>query len=412
MTNLNDSAKILSEFGLTPYESKIYLAIFRQGLTTAGDIAKVAGIRREEVYRTLPKLEKSGLIERVLGRPARVRALPIDDALSILINRKEEEANQVIRNLLVKRIELLAMFQAIEPDINEDTEKAHFALVSEKDAIEKRISFLIKQAAKTIDYVDTFDNAFRFVLTFTEDLIRARKRDVDIRIITEYTDKTELIPEALNKHVEAKSFDIRYCDELPGNYIIFDGNQAMIATAIGSSVSNGGTLWTDDSRLIRIVQTDFDNQLQDSVDWKELNVTSEERLKRILRNLRPRDHVILFYESQEVKRKTLFSYIDKGLREGNAGIYICSEENPIEIRNAMIEFGIAVEEYEETGALQIFPYTEIYIRDGVFDLDAVMDIWNNRYNDVMKKGFSGLRVTGEMSCFIDHNLVEELIEYE
>jgi len=412
VTNLEDSAKILSEFGLTHYESKVYLAVFQQGLTTAADIAKVAGIRREEVYRTLPKLERTGLIEKVLGRPARVRALPIEDALSILINRKEEESSRVISNLLSKKKQLLEMFQEVTPDIMDDKEKVHFTLVSEKDAIEKRIAFLIKQAAKTIDFVDTFENAFRFVLTFAEELINANQRDVSVRIITEYPDNTKLIPDALNRHVPATSFNIRYCEDLPGNYIIYDGHQALITTTIGSSVSTGGTLWTDDPSLVRIVKTDFDKLMQTSIDWKELKITSDEKLKRILKNLRPRDHVILFYESREAKRNTLFSYIERGLRDGNVGVYICSEETPDQIRKAMIEFGIDVNNYEETGALRVLPYTEMYIRDGVFDLDFVMDTWTRWYNDAIAKGFSGMRATGEMSCFIEHDLVDDLIDYE
>ncbi|MHA1390551.1 MAG: MEDS domain-containing protein [Candidatus Thorarchaeota archaeon] len=412
MTNLENSAKILSEFGLTPYESKVYLAVFQQGLTTAADIAKVAGIRREEVYRTLPKLEKTGLIERVLGRPARVRALPIEDALSILINRREEEASQVIRNLLAKKSELLEMYQGVKPDEMENKERAHFTLLSEKDTTEKRIAFLIMQATKTIDFADTFESAFRFVLTFAEELINARERNVNVRIVTEYPDNTKLIPEALNKHVPASSFDIRYCEEVPGNYIIFDAYQAFIATAIGSSVSSGGTLWTDDPSLLRIVQTDFDKLLQTSIDWKELKVTSDEKLNRILKNLKPRDHVILIYESQEAKRNTLFSYIDRGLKNGKVGVYICSEETPDEIKNAMVEYGIDVKGQEEKGALQVLPYTEVYIVDGVFDLDYVMDTWNKKYDAAISKGFSGMRATGEMHCFLDHDLLEDLLTYE
>lgn len=412
LTNLDDSAEILSEFGLTPYESKVYLAVFKKGLTTAAEIAKVADIRREEVYRTLPKLEKTGLIERVLGRPARVRALPIDDVLSILINRKEEEASKEIRKLVARKRDLLEMFQSGEPDEVHDREKAHFTLLSEKDAIERRISFLIKHATTSIDFADTFERALRFILTFSEELSDARERDVDVRIITEFPDNTKRIPDALNKHVPANSFYIRYSEELPGNYIIFDAFQALITTAIGSSVSDGGTLWTDDLSLLRIIQTDFDKLVQTSIDWKELKITSDDKLNRILKTLRPRDHVILIYESQEAKRNTLFSYIERGLKNGQAGIYICSEETPDEIRNAMVEFGIDVNAYGDKGALHILSYTEMYIIDGVFDIDSVMNTWSTWYNEAISNGFNGMRVTGEMSCFIENDLVEDLLTYE
>ena len=54
----------------------------------------------------------------------------------------------------------------------------------------------------------------------------------------------------------------------------------------------------------------------------------------------------------------------------------------------------------------------MYIKDGVFNLDEVMAIWTKTYDEAISRGFDGMRVTGEMSCFINHNLVEELIEYE
>ncbi len=412
MTALEDSSKILSEFGLTPYESKVYLAVYQQGIITAANIAKVSKIRREEVYRTLPKLEKLGRIEKMLGRPARVRALPLEDALSLLIDRREEEVSREIRKLLQKKNELLEIYQEMKPDTTVEKKEPHFTLLSDKDAIEKRTAYVIRNATKSIDFADTFESAFRFVLTFAEELMAAKSRDVNIRIVTEYPDNTKLIPEALNKHLPASSFDIRYSEELPGNYIVIDRNQALITTSKTGSVPHRGTLWTDDSSLVNIVQTDFNKLLQVSIDWKELKVTSDEKLLRILKDLRPRDHVILFYESQQVKRNTLFSYIDRGLRKGEAGIYICSEESPDEIRHAMVKYGIDVKPLEKSGALHILPYTEMYIRDGEFDLNFVMDTWNNWYNDAITKGFKGVRATGEMSCFIEHGLIDDLIDYE
>lgn len=412
MPQLEDSARVLAEFGLTPYEAKVYLSVYKHGLTTASNIAKVTKIRREEVYRTLPKLEKAGLVERVLGRPTKVRALPIEDALSILIARKEEDANREIRELVSKKDELLDMFEKEPLEAKYVEDKSHFTLISEKDAVEKRIMLLIRKARKSIDFVDTFENAFRFVLSFADELLAAKKRNIEVRIITEYPDNVNLIPDALKKHVPEDSFDIRYFDDLHSNYILFDENQALIITSARRSIPDGRCLWTDDPSLVGIVQTDFDKLLRESVDWRDLELTSDAKLMRILKQLKPRDHAILIYESNEAKHKTLFSYLQKGLWKGEAAIYVCSEETPDEIREAMNVFGIEVEKYEDREALKILPYTEMYIRDGVFSLDSVMEVWGKSYDDAMSKGFSGMRVAGEMSCFIEHNLVEELIDYE
>ncbi|TFH07517.1 MAG: hypothetical protein E4H14_08305 [Candidatus Thorarchaeota archaeon] len=412
LSHLEDRASVLSEFGLTHYESKVYLSVLQLGPCTAANITKVTGIRREEVYRTLPKLERTGLIERLLGRPSKVRALPIEDALSILIHRKEEEADLEIRNLIAKKVQLLEMFLQVTQETMEDNGKSSFTLISEKDALEKRISSLIKKATQSIKFVDNYENTFRFFITFSEELINARKRGVTVTIITEIPHYSQLIPETLNKYIPINSFIIRYCETLPGNYIIFDEHDALITTEIGSGMPTGRSLWTDDPSLIRIIQSDFNNILEISIDWKDHKETSDEKLKQILRDLKPRDHVILIYESIEAKRNTLFSYIDVGLRNREAVMYICSEESPEEIRTAMKKFGLDVEKYEEQGALKIIPYTDMYIREGVFNLDYVMDTWNKSYNDAITKGFKGMRATGEMNCFIEHDLVEELIDYE
>jgi sugar-specific transcriptional regulator TrmB len=89
-----DISKILAEFGLTQYEARLYLSASKLGAATASRLAKASGVRREEVYRTLPRLEKAGLVERVLGRPVRFKALGVDEGVSLLIKRKKEIAHR------------------------------------------------------------------------------------------------------------------------------------------------------------------------------------------------------------------------------------------------------------------------------------------------------------------------------
>ncbi len=93
-------------------------------------------------------------------------------------------------------------------------------------------------------------------------------------------------------------------------------------------------------------------------------------------------------------------------------MYVASDENPSQIREAMKRFGIRVGEHEETGALHIFGYEEVYILDGKFSTSMTINLWNKLYKEALKNGFKGLRITGEMACFFKHNLIQELIEYE
>jgi len=78
----------------------------------------------------------------------------------------------------------------------------------------------------------------------------------------------------------------------------------------------------------------------------------------------------------------------------------------------MKRFGIKAEKYEETDALRILGCDDFYIIEGRFDISTTMGLINKLYNETLTKGFKGCRGAGEMACFFEHNLIQELIEYE
>jgi len=408
----DDSVKLLSEFGLTYYEAKVYITAIQIGVTTASKIAKQANIRREEVYRTLPKLEKIGLIERILGRPVKVKALPLQDGLNTLFEMKEEESSHELKQLISKRDDFLKKFDDAILRQKPEEEQPHFVLISEKDVLSRKVASSISNAAKSVDFVDSFENAFRFSLAYGDILKLAKKKNVDVRILTECPEEIGLIPEYLKKHIPHDIFTVRYSENILSRYIIFDKKQATITTSAGNSFKEGTYLWTNDPSMVGIIHRDFERQFREALDWNNLSVAPPQKLTRILNRLKPRDHVVLIYDSLESKQNTLFAYIEDGLKRDEAATYVCCEESPDQIRVAMTNYGLDVKAYESRRALQIFNYTDIYIKDGKFNLDDVMDFWDKSYTDALARGFSGMRVTGEMSCFIKHDLIQELLDYE
>jgi len=172
-------------------------------------------------------------------------------------------------------------------------------------------------------------------------------------------------------------------------------------------------LWTNNGPLIEPLQKSFEDLWHSSVNWSNFKAESEiEKLKRFITQLKPTDHVIFVYETQESKYDVLFNYIKHGLENGEAAVYVCSEATPAQIKTAMKLFGIDVEKYEKSGALKILYYTEIYIINGKFSIENTSGMWNKYYKEALAKEFKGLRVTGEMACFFEHNLVKDLLEYE
>jgi len=412
LSELEDNAKKLCDFGLTPYQAKVYLAVVQLGLASISRISKLSKVRREEVYRTLPNLEKAGLIDRVLGKPLKVRALPVQDALSILIDHKKEEANREISELIAEKSDFLRNFKANSKKIMLEEETPNFVLISEKDAMIKRIESLIKSAQKEIDIVDSRENVTRLAFSHIEPLKKALKKNVKVRIISELPDDEDIVPITLEKYFPGNSFDLKYVEDLPSCYIIVDNKETIIASGAKDLAFPRKNLWTNDFSLVGVLQRNFEDLFHSSVDWKTLIFSPSEKINRIVNRLKPRDHIILVYDSVETKHNFLFSYIKTGLENNEAAAYVCSEENPNQIREAMKQFGIEVEKHERTGALTIIHYTDFYIIDGKFNTTKVLDSWTKLYKEALTKGFKGLRVTGEMGFFFKHNLTKELIEYE
>ncbi|MFW9850168.1 MAG: MEDS domain-containing protein [Candidatus Thorarchaeota archaeon] len=409
---MRDNAELLTDFGLTPYQAKVYLAAIKIGPSTAGNIAKVARVRREEVYRTLPKLEKAGLIERILGRPIKVRALPLEDALSILVKRKEEAAKQELADLEAKKEDLIESLNTERPSVELEDDASQFVLVTERDTVAKRMEVLIEESTHVIDLVETVNNVVRFLLSFEDSVLKSVRNNVQIRILTECPQDEDTLPRMLSKMIPTKNVSLRYVDDIPGRYVLFDQNKVMLATSAKGGLTDTKFLLSQDANLVSLIKRDFEEQFRRSVDWKAYQSTSAGNLGRTLKHLRPRDHVVLFYDSCELKHEVLFNYIKAGLEQGEATKYVCSEQTPEEIRKSMNQFGIDVALHERTGALQVLDYTDVYIVDGNFSIDDVMETWERFHTESRALGFNGMRVTGEMAFFFKHGLVKELMDYE
>jgi len=128
-------------------------------------------------------------------------------------------------------------------------------------------------------------------------------------------------------------------------------------------------------------------------------------------NLKPKDHVILFYFDPEIKYNILLSYLSAGLANGKGAAYICSEDNPEKIRSRMETYGINVNEAEAEGRLFIHNYDEWYIQDGQVESVKILAGWKEMSEKLRRRGM-GLRVTRETACFFKHDKVQDLLRYE
>lgn len=414
MSPVEKAAEMLSDFGLTRNQAKVYIATAQLGLASVGQISKLSKVRREDVYRLLPKLEKRGLIEKLLGTPTKIRATPIKEAIAILIKREEEKASERVTQLKVKTKEFLRDFDpnSLKPAIA--TEEANFALISQRDGILTKVLNIIESSKKKLDLICSTTKLMQLIHTFSDQLRKAIKRGVKIRIIAEAPESGSSLPRILEEYLSpGNSADLRYTNLATAHYLLSDFAQAFVGTTTEGNMADNPCLWTNNKSLVSLLQGNFENLWHTSLDWTNLPTASvPEKLTAILEQLKTSNHVILVYDSPEAKRDVLFNYLKMGLENGEAGIYVASDETPGEIRKAIRQFDRKMEKYEKTGALRILGCEDIYIINGKFNSKTTINLWKKLQDESKAKGFPVMRVTGEMGCFLKHNLTEELLNYE
>ena len=91
-----------------------------------------------------------------------------------------------------------------------------------------------------------------------------------------------------------------------------------------------------------------------------------------VRQMKARDHVILFYSNPEDKHQVLFTYLKAGLDKGEAAAYIVAQETTDQIRDGMRRFGVNVDELEKSGALRVIRCQDWYFKGGTFAVGSLL----------------------------------------
>lgn len=412
MVSLDESSKILSDFGLTPSQARVYAAIVQVGITPIGKVSQLSKVRREEVYRLLPKLEEKGLIERILGNPVKVKATPVDEALSNLIREEQERTNNRLSELNAKKEQFLTYSRS--NNVTPEPEAISFSLITEGSGRFLKSSDMIKEAKRKIDIVMSRHYIPQFVASHTDELREATTKGILIRIITHEPEGEDLIPMVLERYLpKRESVSLRYAHQLPNRYIIVDDREALVSTSTEASLTRGPILWSNSGSLIAFMAEDFQNLWNISINWTALkDETNSEKKLRFVDQLASAGHVVFIYDSLESKHDVLLHYIKDGLSDGDAAIYVCSEEDTRQIGEAMKQFDIDVEKYKKTGALKVMSCTDFYMINKKFSIERTIGLWTKNYNEALSKGFKGLKIVEETNCFFQQKLAKELIAYE
>jgi len=252
-----EHVEVLTKLGLSPNEAKIFIALSRNGESTAKAIAKTTGTAREVVYRTMLKLHEKSLVEEVLMSPKVFKARPIKETFECLLQRKEEEN----KNLRKKAESTLKEQQT---PINRMAENQTIIIpprVGGKDINWRREWHAVR---KSVDIIMSVNKFIQWTQATAETCIcRVINRNVKMRVLTEKQIKEILIKATVSNptladklpHIEFKSVEKLPLTEMT----IFDKKTLFTTIHNEEQMEKMSWLCTNNPLIVEIANYYFEN---------------------------------------------------------------------------------------------------------------------------------------------------------
>lgn len=87
--------KTLEKIGLSKNEIKVYLALLKEGSSSVSDISKKVNMHRVNIYDTLERLKRKGLIGSVIKMNKNYFEAAHPDKIKEMVDEKEEEIKEI-----------------------------------------------------------------------------------------------------------------------------------------------------------------------------------------------------------------------------------------------------------------------------------------------------------------------------
>jgi sugar-specific transcriptional regulator TrmB len=251
-----DEIQTLIGLGLTVCQAKIFLFLSNSGNAPAKIISKATKIDRPDVYRVLPKLHDIGLIEKIIDVPAKFAALSMEDAISILYEKKmSREANlKLSAQKLIENYKDRKNLKLTHKDENQ------FVIIPKGKAIQKKRANAIQNAKESIDAIISYKRYLTTMIDNSCRILEALNRGVKIRHLTETPCEINELPKTTMEIWNHPLFDMRIVTKpLTSLAAIYDKKEIIVSVTPALRLNKSDAFWSDNSSMLEIVQEFFES---------------------------------------------------------------------------------------------------------------------------------------------------------
>jgi sugar-specific transcriptional regulator TrmB len=146
----------LTALGLTGLQARVYLALIRLGQAKIQTVSKITQVARQDLYRVMTELQNRCLVEKVLDTAVTFKAVSIQEAVPILLQRLDREKIEAQN----KALQLIERHQYKIDKLEQEVE-SQFLLIPRKEALSRRLNKSIDNAQTSIDFVSPRKTCFQ-----------------------------------------------------------------------------------------------------------------------------------------------------------------------------------------------------------------------------------------------------------
>lgn len=222
---------ILTEFGLTPLQARVFVLLEGSDGLSTSEISKMINVHRSDIYRALKRLTQSGLVEVSVGNPSRYYAIEPTKAVRLLLDERRNE-------LMVLESKTDALTEWLESQRDsehvsssqEDDYPSAFRLVR-GSAVNPRVIDGIQSARSEIIKVVSATALRRHYIEFSEHEKQASARGITVRMLTEIQPSNFRVAKSYSECVH-----LRHVANLDNSlrYQVIDGSELILAGTVNS----------------------------------------------------------------------------------------------------------------------------------------------------------------------------------
>jgi sugar-specific transcriptional regulator TrmB len=217
---LGDLSAGLQGFGLTEYESRLYLALLSSGPSTVNQLQYVSMVPRTKVYQVALQLVKKQVAKELGGKPVRFEALPPDVFQGVVVDRERN-----VRSL--KRV-LTSLKKVREKNIMpQDSVEERYLSLGSQSTLMKLKEAILKAQTTVRCAVDGW--GLHLLQECSEELETVCRQDVEVRVVASVPPVLPTFPFASSK------LRIRYGKHMSGRsaFMIDSGEVLLVNSQTG-----------------------------------------------------------------------------------------------------------------------------------------------------------------------------------